>query len=83
MTCAGFSKIVDKGNILASVESRDEQIIQATVELSEERPEIDPSTFKNWIKYSFREKIPKFFVEAVASSYARLYYRRKRKKYRQ
>ena len=82
MTCAGFSKIVDKGTILSSIDSRDEQIIQATVEIGGDRPEINPSAFKNWIKYSFREKVPKFFVEKVASSYARVYYWRKKNKYK-
>jgi predicted amidohydrolase len=81
MACAGFSKIVDKGTIVASIDSREEQIIQATVNTSEERPIIDPSNFKNWIEYPLREKIPKFFVETFAVPYARLYYQYAKKKY--
>ncbi len=82
MTCAGFSKIVDKGTIVASIDSREEQIIQSTVETSEERPIIDPSNFKHWIGYSMREKIVKFMVETIAALYARLYYQYAKRKYR-
>ncbi len=81
MTCAGFSKIVENGTILSSADSREEQIIQCTVETSEERPTIDPLDFKKWIKYPFREKFPKFLVEKVSLLYAKIYYRRNKKKY--
>jgi len=82
MTCQGFSKIVDRGTIIASIDSGAEQIIQATVETSDERPKVDPSNFKKWIKYSMREKIVKFMVETVAAWYARLYYQYAKRKYK-
>jgi hypothetical protein len=81
VTCQGFSKIADKGKILASIDSGEEKIIQATIEISEERPTIDPSRFKNWIKFPFREKVQKFLVEKVILIYAKLYYRRHKKKF--
>lgn len=81
VTCQGFSKIADKGKILASIDSGEEKIIQATIEISEERPTIDPSRFKNWTKFSFREKVQKFLVEKVVLIYAKLYYRRHKKKF--
>lgn len=81
VTCQGFSKIADKGKILASIDSGEEKIIQATIEISEERPTIDPSRFKNWIKFPFREKVQKFLVEKVVLIYAKLYYRRHKKKF--
>lgn len=83
MKCAGFSKIVDKSKVIASIESREEKVIQGIVETREERLNVELSVFKNWIKYQWREKLLKFFVERSVVGYARLYYWWKRKKFRE
>ncbi len=81
MACQGFSKIVENGSVVASADSNEEKIIQASVEIGKERPEGNPTIFDNWVKYLFREKVIKFFVEKVALLYAKLYYRIRKKKY--
>ncbi|MHA1267244.1 MAG: carbon-nitrogen hydrolase family protein [Candidatus Helarchaeota archaeon] len=81
MVCQGYSKIVDKGKVLAAVNSGEEQIIQAKVHIAETRPEIDPKVFKKWIQYSFKEQVQRFFVEKLALLYAKPYYWRHKRKY--
>ena len=81
MCCAGLSEIVDRGRVVASANSRKEQIIQAVVETSKDRPLVNPIHFKNWIKYPLREKILRLLVEKLAAYYASFYYRRNKKKY--
>ncbi|MBD3227818.1 MAG: hypothetical protein GF329_06485 [Candidatus Lokiarchaeota archaeon] len=75
INCAGFSKIVDKGKIIKSIDSRVEDIIQATVKIHDKPPKIDPDEFKNWINYSFTEKIPKFIFEKLFRYYSHLSYK--------
>ncbi len=81
MRCAGFSKIVDKGEVIASINSNEEQIVHGTVNLTGDRPEVAPEVFKDWIKYSFREILPKFLTEKMALLYAKSYYRWHKRKF--
>ncbi|NVM27423.1 MAG: carbon-nitrogen hydrolase family protein [Candidatus Helarchaeota archaeon] len=81
LTCQGFSKIADKGKILASIDSGEEKIIQATIEISEERPTSDLSRFQNWIKFPLREKFLKFAIQKLPLLYAKLYYHWHKKKF--
>ena len=81
MVCQGHSKIVDKETVVASIDSREEKIIQALVETSEDRPEVAPDAFKYWVKYPFKAKIQKFFVEKLSYIYAKLYYWRHKKRF--
>lgn len=81
MYCAGFSKIADNGKIIASTDSHDEQILQGTVEITGNRPQIEPEAFKKWIKYPLREQFPKFIVEKLPLLYAKPYYRWHKRRY--
>jgi hypothetical protein len=81
MCCAGFSKIVDKGAVIASIDSNEEQIVHGIVDLTGDRPEVGPEAFKGWINYSFREIIPKFLTEKMALVYAKSYYRWHKRKF--
>lgn len=80
ITCAGYSKIVQNGEIIASTESG-ESIIYGDVETNEVRPKPDISKFKNWIRYSYREKIPKVFMEKIIPISSRSFYRKQKKKF--
>ncbi|MHA1279177.1 MAG: carbon-nitrogen hydrolase family protein [Candidatus Helarchaeota archaeon] len=79
--CAGFSKIVNNNNIIASADSNEEKIIHGTIEITGARPEVEDAAFKNWIKYHFREQIPKFLVEKFSLLYAKAYYRWHKRKF--
>ncbi len=81
MTCQGYSKIIDKGTVVASIDSQEEKIIQATVQIAEDRIIPDNSAFKNWITYPIREKFPKFITEKFTLIYAKIYYHFHKKKY--
>jgi predicted amidohydrolase len=81
LTCQGNSKIVDKGQVIAAIESRGDETILGTVHVDENRPEVEMKGFKNWIKYSFREIFLKFLVERFSLLYAIPYYHRHKKKY--
>ena len=60
------SRIVENGTVVAAIDSREEKIIHAVVNTSENRPEPDPDAFKNWVKYPFKAKIQKFLVEKIS-----------------
>ncbi|MHA1252612.1 MAG: carbon-nitrogen hydrolase family protein [Candidatus Helarchaeota archaeon] len=81
LKCAGFSKIVQNGKVVASFDSGDEGILYGDVEIADQRPTPEPSRFKNWIKYSYREKIPRDFMEKIVPIYSRMSYRRNKKKF--
>jgi len=81
LKCCGFSKIVQNGNVISSLDSGDEGILYGEMEIDGNRPKIDHSHFKNWIKYSFTEKIPKYFVENTISFFARRSYNWNKKKF--
>jgi hypothetical protein len=81
LKCAGFSKIVQNGEIIASLDSGEEGMIYGDVETSEKRPNPDPSAFKSWIKYSWREKIPKALMEKIIPVSSRRSYRKNKKKF--
>ncbi|MHA1312170.1 MAG: carbon-nitrogen hydrolase family protein [Candidatus Helarchaeota archaeon] len=79
--CGGFSKIIQNGEIIASLDSGEEGIIHGKVDISKNFPVVDPSEFDNWIKYSLKEIIPKFVVEDIAGFLGRISYRKNKKKY--
>jgi predicted amidohydrolase len=75
LNCAGFSKIVNNGVILEAIDSREEKIIMSSVNIPDNPPEIDQNEFKDWIKYSFTEVIPKFLFEKFLRYYSYLSYK--------
>jgi predicted amidohydrolase len=77
----GFSKIVDRGEVVASIDSRDEAVIQAELEIATARPPVDPSRFEQWIRYSFSEVFINLFVEHLAPYYCRIPYEWNRRRY--
>ena len=74
LSCGGYSKIVNNGKVIAAVDSREERIIQGAVETSPTQSVPDPALFKNWIHFSFSEKIIWFLFETLAPYYCRVYY---------
>jgi predicted amidohydrolase len=80
--CQGNSKIVDNGIVVVSIDSREERVVQADVELADSRREVDPGAFKPWITHTASENFLRFFVEGLGMVYGRLYYARTKRKYR-
>src|SRR5271157_613657 len=81
MYCQGNSKIVDKGKIVATAESREDRVMLGSVEIEETRPEIDMRIFKHWIKHTITENLLRFLVEGILTRYGMAYYTRAKKKY--
>jgi predicted amidohydrolase len=76
MFCLGFSKIVANGLVVASLDSRQDAVVQATIEMTGVKPVVDGTAFKRWIRFSFSEKIVRFFVETVGAWCGHRYYAR-------
>jgi predicted amidohydrolase len=81
MYCLGFSKIVANGIIVAALDSRQEAIIQATVDITGARIVTNSAVFKRWIRFSCFEKLARFFVETVGAWYGRRYYASHKKRH--
>ncbi|MBD3254071.1 MAG: hypothetical protein GF383_03220 [Candidatus Lokiarchaeota archaeon] len=73
---AGFSKIVDKGNIVVSLNNREEGIIQGFVDRPEESHSINHEEFKEWVKYPLNEKIINFAVKNIVRIFAKRSYKK-------
>ena len=81
MYCQGNSKIVDKGKIVTTIESREDRVMLGSVEIADARPEVDPRVFKHWIKHTVTENLLRFLVEGILTRYGMAYYARGKKKY--
>jgi predicted amidohydrolase len=81
MYCQGNSKIVDKGKIVATIESRENRVLLGTVEIADLRPVIEASVFKHWIKHTITENLLRFLVEGILTRHGKMYYALTKKKY--
>jgi predicted amidohydrolase len=79
--CQGNSKIVDKGEIVATIESRNDHVLLGSVEIADTRPVIHARVFRHWINYSLTENLLRFLVEGLLMFYGKAYYAFNKKKY--
>lgn len=74
----GYSKIIDRDNVVARNDSREEDVLIAEIEIRSDRTPYRPEKFGRWRAFTIGDKVIDFVLYYLARKYfAITYYHRK------